>query len=56
MLEKKIEANLNPYSITTLNNCKLEKSLENAKFNENYQFLRNGYFCLDKDSSPKKLM
>ena len=48
--------NLNPHSITILNNCKLEESLGNAKLNENFQFLRIGYFCLDKDSSTKKMI
>ena len=27
-----------------------------AKQNENFQFLRNGYFCLDKDSSSNNLI
>ena len=48
--------NINPNSMTILNNCKLEKSLVKAKLNENFQFLRNGYFCLDKDSSKEKLI
>ncbi|MEE2858760.1 MAG: glutamine--tRNA ligase/YqeY domain fusion protein [Candidatus Neomarinimicrobiota bacterium] len=48
--------NINPNSMTILNNCKLEKSLIKAKLNENFQFLRNGYFCLDKDSSEKKMI
>ena len=38
--------NLNPYSIITLNNCRLEKSLENAKLNENYQFLLRKFMFL----------
>ena len=48
--------NLNPDSLKIINNCKLENSLKDVKQNEHYQFLRNGYFCLDKDSSSKKLI
>ena len=48
--------NINPNSMNILNNCKLEKSLIKAKLNENFQFLRNGYFCLDKDSSKENLI
>ncbi len=48
---------LNPDSLTVLNNCKAEKSLENAKAPAQYQFLRMGYFCVDsKDSAPGKLV
>lgn len=49
-------ANLNPDSLTQNTICKLEPSLNNAKLGTNYQFLRNGYFCLDKDSTDKKLI
>ena len=48
--------NLNPNSIEILQNCKLEKKMLDAKQNENFQFLRNGYFCLDKDSSSNNLI
>jgi glutaminyl-tRNA synthetase len=30
--------------------------LKNAKFNQRYQFIRKGYFCLDKDSSEEKMI
>lgn len=33
-----------------------ESSLKNAKFNERYQFIRKGYFCLDKDTSPSRIV
>src|SRR5665647_1639860 len=39
--------NINPESIEILKNCKVEMSLENAKPEENYQFIRTGYFTLD---------
>ena len=55
--EKDFTEFINPESLTVLNNCKLEPSLQNAKVGENYQFERNGYFCLDsKDSSPEHLV
>jgi len=33
-----------------------EASLKNAKFDERYQFLRKGYFCLDKDTSASRIV
>jgi glutaminyl-tRNA synthetase len=33
-----------------------EASLKNAKFDERYQFLRKGYFCLDKDTSSSRIV
>ena len=48
---------MNPNSLEILTGCKLEKSLENAKFPSSYQFMRLGYFCPDnKDSSPEHLV
>ena len=55
--EKDFTEFINPDSLTVLTNCKLEPSLANAKVEENYQFERNGYFCLDsKDSTPEHLV
>ena len=46
---------LNPDSLVALQGCKLEPSLLAVKANENYQFERQGYFCLDNvDSIPEK--
>lgn len=42
--------NLNPRSLSTLEGCKVEPGLANAKPGERFQFLRQGYFCLDPDS------
>jgi glutaminyl-tRNA synthetase len=39
--------NLNPRSLEVLTNCKLEPALAQAMIGESYQFMRNGYFCLD---------
>lgn len=39
--------NLNPNSLTVLQHCKLEKGFEEAKPGDAFQFMRNGYFCVD---------
>ena len=44
---------INPDSLQVLKGCKLEPSLAQAETGISYQFLRQGYFCLDnKDSKP----
>ena len=49
--------NLNPNSLKVLENCYLEPSLAEAKPGESFQFVRNGYFCVDeKDSTPEGLV
>ena len=46
---------LNPESMVTLENCKLEPSLAEKKSGERFQFERQGYFCIDnKDSQLGK--
>lgn len=47
---------LNKESLKVLKNCKLEKCLKNAQLGESYQFMRKGYFCLDKKSSDNNLI
>ena len=47
---------LNPDSLIITSQAKLETSLQKANVNTNYQFLRNGYFCIDTDSTPEKLV
>ena len=42
---------LNPESLTTLSDAVLEPSLKNARADTFYQFLRQGYFCLDQQDS-----
>ena len=49
-------ANLNPNSLEVLAGCKLEPSLAGAAEGDRYQFERLGYFCVDPDSSPGKLV
>jgi glutaminyl-tRNA synthetase len=47
---------LNKDSLVTLTNCKIEPSLADVRPGHKYQFLRMGYFCVDKDSSEGKLV
>jgi glutaminyl-tRNA synthetase len=49
-------ANLNPNSLEIVGQAKLEPSLGNAKAGDRYQFERLGYFCVDPDSAPGKLV
>ena len=46
---------LNPNSLETLRGCQIEPSLSGAAHGERYQFERQGYFCVDPDSSPAML-
>ncbi|MEE1032381.1 MAG: glutamine--tRNA ligase/YqeY domain fusion protein [Ruminococcus sp.] len=44
--------NLNPNSLTVVKDCYLERSLKDAKAYDSFQFVRNGFFCVDyKDST-----
>lgn len=46
--------NLNPNSLTILKNCYVEPALAGADPYDSFQFVRNGYFCVDcKDSRPE---
>lgn len=47
--------NVNPHSLTVIDNCYVEPELMNAAKEEKFQFVRNGYFCVDiKDSEAGK--
>ena len=49
--------NLNPNSLTVLKTCYVEKSLKDAKAYDSFQFVRNGFFCVDaKDSKEGALV
>lgn len=49
--------NLNPNSLTILKDCYLEPSFDEAKAYDSFQFVRQGYFCVDsKDSRPDALV
>ncbi|KIO43209.1 MULTISPECIES: glutamine--tRNA ligase/YqeY domain fusion protein [Sanguibacteroides] len=47
---------LNENSLKVLTRCKLEPSLKEVKEGDRFQFQRLGYFCVDKDSQPGKLV
>jgi len=47
---------LNPHSIERLTNCLVEPRLKAAKPGDKFQFLRQGYFCVDKETTPEKLV
>ena len=48
---------LNPNSLEILTGCKVEASLAEMAAPASFQFLRQGYFCLDsKDSAPGRLV
>ena len=45
--------NLNPNSLTVLKNCYMEPALKEAQVPESFQFVRQGFFCVDsRDSEP----
>ena len=49
--------NLNPNSLTVLKDCYVEENLADAKAYDSFQFVRQGYFCVDaKDSTPEHLV
>lgn len=49
--------NLNPNSLSILKECFIEPGIAGAKAPESFQFLRQGFFCLDnKDSAPEALV
>lgn len=47
---------INPHSLQIIHNAYAEPALQKAKFTERYQFLRKGYFCLDKETSEEKIV
>ena len=47
---------INPDSLRVISNAFVEPGLGKAAIGQNYQFIRKGYFVLDKDSSPEKLV
>jgi glutaminyl-tRNA synthetase len=49
-------ANLNPKSLEVVEHPKLEPSLKDATIGTSYQFERLGYFCVDRDATPERLV
>jgi glutaminyl-tRNA synthetase len=52
----KFAAEINPESLEVLSDARLEPALADAQIEQPVQFERQGYFCLDKESSPDKLV
>lgn len=48
--------NLNPESEIIMADAKVESGLKDVKPGDKYQFMRHGYFCVDKDSTEDKLV
>jgi glutaminyl-tRNA synthetase len=49
--------NLNPNSLQILSRCQVEPNIANARPGDNFQFMRQGFFCVDSvDSSPDHLV
>ena len=49
--------NLNPDSLTVLTDCRVEPSIKEAKAYDSFQFVRQGFFCVDcRDSKPGALV
>ena len=46
--------NINPNSLVVLEHCKVEPYIAKAKTGDTFQFMRQGYFCIDKDSTEQK--
>src|SRR5438445_2476387 len=53
---KDFTSNLNPNSLDVISHAKVEPSLLKAAIGNRYQFERLGYFCVDRDSAPAKLV
>ena len=47
---------INPLSLQVLTGCKVEPGLASSKPQEKYQFERLGYFCVDQDSRPGRIV
>ncbi len=47
---------INPDSLTIIPKAYIEPSLTKVDLEERFQFIRKGYFCLDKDSTPEKMV
>jgi glutaminyl-tRNA synthetase len=47
---------INPASLKLVTTAYAEPGLTGAKFEDRYQFLRKGYFCLDRDTSPSRII
>ena len=48
--------NLNPESLVILKDCKIDADLKDAKIGDSFQFMRNGYFTVDKYSTEDNVV
>ncbi len=44
---------INPESLIVVKDCLIEEGIKDAKILDSFQFMRNGYFCVDKDSTEE---
>lgn len=51
-----LKEDLNPDSLTVLEDCLIEGGIKGTKPGDVFQFMRQGYFCVDKDSTDNKLV
>lgn len=54
--ERDFKEYINPDSLQVIQNAYIEPTLKTAAIGTRYQFIRKGYFCLDKDSTADKLV
>ena len=47
---------INPHSLEIIPEAYIEPQLQNAEAGKSYQFIRNGYFCVDQNSKPGALV
>ncbi|MFO7626925.1 MAG: glutamine--tRNA ligase/YqeY domain fusion protein [Candidatus Fermentibacteraceae bacterium] len=47
---------LNPESLVTRADCRVESHMASARPEQNFQFERMGYFCVDADSGPNRMV
>ena len=52
--DEEFESVINPDSLKVLTGCLIEENLAGANPGDAFQFMRNGYFCVDKDSAPDR--
>lgn len=45
---------INPESLIVVKDCLIEEGIRDSKVLDSFQFMRNGYFCADKDSTEEK--
>lgn len=51
--DEEFESVINPDSLIVLKDCLIEENLADAQYLDSFQFMRNGYFCVDKDSTKE---